>query len=86
MVYCLVQRGLGFRATLAGVPLQVLAAAGALPSPRLSHSGNARSIFVTPSAGVSASLSYHIIRLTTGQGPAQNKVRALLQTRNGYLW
>src|ERR1039457_474580 len=33
-----------------------------------------------------APVSYHVARYTTEQGLPQNTIRALLQTRDGYLW
>jgi len=33
-----------------------------------------------------APVSYHVTRYTTEQGLPQNTIRALLQTRDGYLW
>ena len=33
-----------------------------------------------------APVTYHVTRYTTEQGLPQNTIRALLQTRDGYLW
>jgi ligand-binding sensor domain-containing protein/signal transduction histidine kinase len=73
-------------AVFLGAVLRSWAAAGEPANRRIDKSASAESVSVSTPHRFRGSLSYHVTRYTAEQGLPQNTVRALLQTRDGYLW
>ncbi|MBM3882098.1 MAG: hypothetical protein FJ387_20650 [Verrucomicrobia bacterium] len=81
-----VQRAAVAWAAVAALGLRVSATAGETAAGRLGVPARAGAAAVAPSQRVADRPTYRLTRYTAEQGLPQNSVRALLQTREGYLW
>ncbi|MBK9138254.1 MAG: ATP-binding protein [Verrucomicrobia bacterium] len=81
-----VQWGVAIGVAVVAWTLRSRAAEGTSDARRIGETATVAAVIVSSNVGIADPPSYHITRLTTEQGLPQNSVRALLQTRDGYLW